>query len=353
MQPLTVKGHMPLDLETLKTEKKLDPNLPIDLTVKLPTTSLAFVSKFVPSVRSVSGTAGIDAHVTGTVEKPLWGGNVAVKLEYARIKSDAVPSIGAVNIALAFNQDALNVQSFKGDIGGGTFDLGGKVGLAKLTAPVFDLHLKSDSVLVKRDDSVTVRVNSDIKVTGDMAAGKVAGTVWVVQSRFFRDIDILPIALPGRPKPKPQPQPKAVESEGGSFSLPPPLSNWIFDIAIKTRAEDPFKIQGNLANGAASVDLKFGGTGAKPWLEGAVRVEHLTASLPFSKLQITRGFITFSRDAFRGAEAGNLRGVAGARLPDQYLHLWLGKGSPGFFLQRASAFPAGPYFFSGHRRHDQ
>jgi hypothetical protein len=75
------------------------------------------------------------------------------------------------------------------------------------------------------------------------------------------------------------------------------MSNWTFDLAIKTRPNDPFQVRGNLANGSVSLDLKFGGTGAQPWLDGTVHIDNFVASLPFSKLNITRGFVTFSKDA--------------------------------------------------------
>ena len=320
MQPLTLQGHVPIDLQALKTNKKLDPQMPLALTLKLPPSSLAVVSTFVPQVRSIAGTAAIDAHVSGTLEKPLWGGAVNVKLEYARMNIDSVPSIGAMDIALGFTEDALTVQRFKGEIGGGTFQLGGKVGLVPLTAPSFDLTLKSDRVLVKRDDSITVRMDTDIRVSGTKDAGKVAGTVLIVQSRFFKDIDILPISLPGRPKPVAKPTPRAVEGGSAPFSLPPPLTNWTFDVAIKTRKEDPFRIQGNLANGVASVDLQFGGTGAKPWLAGAVHVDRLTASLPFSKLEINRGTITFTKEEFAEPK---LEIYAESQVRDYHINLFI------------------------------
>jgi len=291
IQPLTVKGRVPLDLHTLVEQKKLDPNLPLDVTVKLPPTSLAFVPKIAAAVRSIAGTAAIDGRISGTVGNPQFSGSAAVKVDYARLKSEGVPPIGASQINLGFTQNSITVQKVHGDIGGGTFDLGGKVQFAKITEPVFDLHLRSNSILVKRDDSVTVRVDTDLAATGPLAAAKVAGTVWVTQSRFFREIDILPIALPGRPKPQPRSAPSAA-----SFSLGPPLSNWTFDIAIKTRPNDSFQIRGNLANGSAALDLKFGGTGLQPWLEGSVNIENFVASLPFSKLSISRGFVTFARD---------------------------------------------------------
>ncbi len=298
IQPLTVKGHVPLDLEAALQEKKLDPNLPLDLTVKLPPTSLAFLTKVVPNLRSIAGTAAIDAHVGGKVQTPEFAGSATVKVEYARMKNEGVPGIGGLDIDIGFTQEAVSIRRFRGELGGGKFELAGGVQFPKITEPVFGLKFKADEVLVKRDDSITVRIDSDIAVDGPLAAGKVAGTIWVTHSRFFRDIDILPIALPGRPKPKPKPKPREVQGGGGPPTLPPMLANWTFDVAIKTRADDPFKVQGNLANGAASIDLHFGGTGAAPWLDGSVRVDRLTASLPFSKLEVKRGFILFSRDAF-------------------------------------------------------
>ena len=315
IQPLTIKGRAPLDLDATLQKKALDPDLPLDLTVKLPSSSLAFLPNVVPAIRSIAGTAAIDARVSGTVGKPQFGGSASLKIDYARLKTDAAPPIGAVQANLAFTQNSLTVQRVHGDIGGGTFDLGGKVTFPKITDPVFDLRLRSNSILVKRDDSITVRIDTDVTATGPLSAGKFAGTIWVTQSRFMRDIDILPIALPGRPKPQPRSAPSQVD-----FSLDPPLANWTFDVAIKTRPNDPFQIRGNLANGSAALDLMFGGTGKQPWLEGTIRVENFVASLPFSKLNITRGFITFSRD---DAFMPKLDIMAESNLRDYRIHAYI------------------------------
>ncbi len=291
IQPLTIKGRFPVDLDALARNKAVDPNLPLDVTVKLPPTSLAFLPKLVSTMRSAAGTASLDAHITGTVGKPKLAGSAAIKIDYARMKSEGVPEVGTMQANFGFTEDSVSIQKLHGDLGGGLFDVTGKVQFPKITEPVLDIHLRTKSVLAMRNDSLTVRLDSDLAATGPLAAGKVAGTIWITQSRFFRDIDILPIALPGRPKPQP---PKSVAGPE-AISLGPPLDAWTFDIAIKTRANDPFVIKSNLANGGAAVDLKLGGMGSHPWLDGTVHIEHFTASLPFSKLNITRGFVTFSR----------------------------------------------------------
>ena len=295
IQPLTVKGRVPLDLEATVKNKKLDPNLPIDLTVKLLPSSLAFVPKLAPQVRRIDGTAAIDVHVGGTVGKPVIKGSANVALKSARMVNESVPSIGAFEAGLVFANDTLTLQRFRGELGGGTFSLAGTVKVADPKDPIFDLRLQTDEVLVKRNDSITVRADADLKVTGPLHAGVASGTVFIVHSRFFKDIDILPIGLPGR---APPPAPKTAPRGGPAVvSFPnPPWRDWTFDIALKTREDDPFLIRGNLANGAVSANLKFGGTGLAPWLDGNVRVEKFTASLPFSTLEVTRGFVYYKKD---------------------------------------------------------
>src|SRR4030095_10143448 len=67
--------------------------------------------------------------------------------------------------------------------------------------------------------------------------------------------------------------------------------NWKFDVAIKTK--DPILIRGNLATGGATTDLKLTGTGLHPELDGVVRMQNVEATLPFSRLQVSYGFLYF------------------------------------------------------------
>jgi autotransporter translocation and assembly factor TamB len=65
-------------------------------------------------------------------------------------------------------------------------------------------------------------------------------------------------------------------------------------VAIKTK--DPVLIRGNLATGEATTDLKLTGTGVRPALQGVVQMEDVEATLPFSRLNVTRGLLTFTPD---------------------------------------------------------
>jgi autotransporter translocation and assembly factor TamB len=148
--------------------------------------------------------------------------------------------------------------------------------------------LKAESVLLARNDTLTARADADVKITGPFAAATVTGNVAMTNSHFLKNIDLIPIGLPGRPAPQPP-------SERPEFSLPsPPFRDWKFDVAIKTK--DPVLIRGNLATGGATGDLKLTGTGLHPGLQGVVQMQNVEATLPFSRLEVSRGSLTFSPD---------------------------------------------------------
>ncbi len=151
-------------------------------------------------------------------------------------------------------------------------------------------------MLVMRNDSITVRVNSDLKITGPIAAALVSGRVWPDQepiSEGHRDRSAAP-ARPPRPPATP-PAPRRPSNTGANLGInTPPLRDWKFDITIGT--DDPFRVRGNLANGRITANLRLTGTGARPLLEGPVTVEQLTARLPFSRLDISYGSIYFTPD---------------------------------------------------------
>ncbi len=287
IEPLRITGNLPFDLEAITKARAIDPQTPVDLRVSLPRSSLAFVSTLVPMVRQSRGTATVDVRVGGTIASPNFAGNISADLSALRFTDPSLPPIDSFGLRLDFTRDRVNIARCSGGIAGGSFSAGGNITFARLDNPVFDLRIGAKEALVLQNDDLTVRVNSDIRVTGPMNAGTVRGNVWVTRSRFFRNIDILPIGLPGRPAPQPPAEPVVI-----TFPKPP-LRDWKFDVAIRTA--DPFLVQSNLATGRIVINLHVGGTGLEPWMEGSVNIERLVASLPFSRLQIDQGIISFNR----------------------------------------------------------
>ena len=287
--PVEIAGTIPLPLKQILHDRRVDPQSPVQLSVRVPRSSVSVITRFVPAIRYIQGTAEASVDIAGTIAKPLLSGNALLDLPAIRLADPDMPSVNGFRGDLRFAGNQLTITQFGGDLSGGTFGLTGNILFTDLTNPRFDLRMVSHGALVLRNESVTVRADSDVRVQGPLAAASVTGDIGITQSRFFKEIEILPLELPGRPAPKPPPAPPTNPSIDT-----PPLRDWKF--AVKIHTKDPFLIHGNLANGSVLVDLNLGGTGKAPTLDGTVRIENFVASLPFSKLNVTNGFVYFTKD---------------------------------------------------------
>jgi autotransporter translocation and assembly factor TamB len=288
IQPLRISGDVPFDVPAVRKNRQIDPQTPIDLRVSMPRSSLDFVSSLVPAIRLSRGTATIDVNVGGTFGQPNLSGGISADLSALRFADPILPPIANAIVRINFTRDRVTIDRLSASLGGGSINVGGSIGMTPLNNPVLDLRLSGRNALIVQNDMLSVRTSADLRLSGPLNAASLTGNLLVTRSGFFKDIDILPIGLPGRPAPQPAMQPLLI-------SFPdPPLRDWKFNVAIRTA--DPFRIQSNLANGRITGNLTFGGTGLEPWLDGTLYVEKLTATLPFSQLQIDSSIIYFLRD---------------------------------------------------------
>jgi autotransporter translocation and assembly factor TamB len=287
IQPLEITASMPFDVPKIVQARGFSDDTPITAKARLPRSSVNFVRQFVPDLQQLDGDLGLDVDVSGTFGHPVLSGAGDMTVNVARFTNATLPTLRGFNVRFTFRDNALTLERFGGDLAGGPFNMSGRVTFVKLTEPILDLQMRAQSVLVARNDTLTARADGDVKVTGPLAAATVSGSVALTNTRFLKNIDLIPIGLPGRPAP----QPPAERPE--FFSLPgPPFRDWKFDVAIKTK--DPVLIRGNLATGEATTDLKLTGTGLKPGLQGVVHMEGVEATLPFSRLDVSRGSLTFN-----------------------------------------------------------
>src|SRR4030095_4759209 len=285
IQPLEISASMPFDVPKIVQARGFPDDTPITAKARVPRSSVNFVRQFVPELRQLDGDLGLDVDVSGTLGHPVLSGAGDMTVNAARFTNATLPALNSFNARVTFRDNVLTLDRFGGDLAGGPFTMSGRVTFVKLTEPTFDLQMRAQSVLVARNDTLTARTDADVKITGPFAAATVSGNVALTNTRFLKNIDLIPIGLPGRPAP----QPPAERPE--FFSLPsPPFRDWKFDVVIKTK--DPVLIRGNLATGDATTDLKLTGTGLKPGLQGMVHMEGVEATLPFSRLDVSRGSVT-------------------------------------------------------------
>ncbi len=287
IQPLEITATMPFDVQRIIQARGFPDDTPITAKARLPRSSVNFVRQFVPDLQQLDGDLGLDVDVNGTFGHPVLSGAGDMTVNVARFTNATLPTLRGFNVRFSFRDNVLSLDHFGGDLAGGPFNMTGRVTFAKLTDPILDLEMRAQSVLIARNDTLTARADGDVRVTGPFAAATVSGNVALTNSRFLKNIDLIPIGLPGRPAP----QPPTERPE--FFSLPgPPFRDWKFDVAIKTK--DPVLIRGNLATGEATTDLKLTGTGLKPGLQGMVHMEDVEATLPFSRLNVSQGSLTFN-----------------------------------------------------------
>ena len=285
IQPAELTAKMPLDLPKILRQKQLPDETPVTANVRLPRSSVNFIRQFVPPVQELDGDMGIDVSVNGTIGRPILKGSADMTINVARTVDPTFPALQGFKARLNFADNALTFDQFGGELSGGHFTVTGKVTFPKLTQPNLDLQLRADSALISRNDTLTARADADVRCSGPLTSASVTGNVAITNSHILKNLDLIPIGLPGRPAP----QPPAARPE---LSFPdPPLRDWKFDVAIKTK--DPVLLRGSLASGGATVDLHFSGTGLHPELQGMVRLENVEATLPFSRLEISNGFLYF------------------------------------------------------------
>ena len=288
IEPVQLNAQLPFDVAKMIANKEFDEQTPLKASVRMPSSSVNFVRQFVPALERIDGNVALDVNVNGTIRRPSLSGSADMKINAARFSNPTFPAVTNFNGRLLFAEDRLDFEQFRGDLAGGPFTVTGRITFPKLTELNLDLQLRAEAVLVARNDDLTARTDADLHIVGPLKSAAVTGSVALTNSQFLRNIDLIPIGVPGRPAPAPKPPAATADL---SFT-DPPLRDWTFDVAIKTK--DPFLIRGNLANGGAVADMRLTGTGLKPVLNGWVRLEKVEATLPFSRMEITQGFIYFN-----------------------------------------------------------
>jgi autotransporter translocation and assembly factor TamB len=286
IQPLDITGKLGFDFPQFVKTGALDESTPIQAAVRWPDTNLSFLRRLIPEIRSIEGRAGVGIEVAGTLGKPSLKGELHTNITQARARIDVVPPVSNFTAQINFREDRVEIAQLKGEAAGGPFNIGGSIDLSKDTDPKFDITVHGNQILLTRSDNIIVRSNLDLTIKGPLSAGEVDGHIGITNSRFFQDIDILPLNLPGQPAPQPPKTPPNVSVDT------PPFSNWKFNIKVDTA--DPFRIQSNLARGTVVVNIQVSGTGQKPLVSGYAKIQQLTASLPFSHMDISNSYINFN-----------------------------------------------------------
>nr|MCU0751106.1 translocation/assembly module TamB [Akkermansiaceae bacterium] len=290
-QPAVINASMPFrpaewaeKPDLIKTEK-------LTARVDLPRIDLSRFASLVPPARRIGGVLTGNVEVAGDVGAPAIKGVLELSGGVIEMKDQNIPAITGLGLAVDLGLEKITLRDLKGSIAGGSIGGGGSLTLDGGKPGALDIRITGNHLPVVRNDSLIVRGNADIRVSGPWATATVSGDLGVIDSLFYRDIEILPIGTPFT-GPSAAALPKLDAPSNPAQSVPEPFRNWTLNLRAKT--ENSFLIRGNIASGRIDGDIRIGGTIGKPAPNGDVRITNLRASLPFSTLTVKSGFVRFT-----------------------------------------------------------
>ncbi len=287
-QPLSLEASMPFAYEETADGgvRLVQDDAPIDAALSFPRTSLEIFRPFVPAARRLQGTLSGQVVVDGRLNAPKIRGEIALADGDLELPND-IPRINALSGRVVMDTSRITLESLRGELGAGPFEVRGSADISDPQTPSVDLTLKGTKVLLARDPGLRLRANLDLAVKGRGASGSVAGSIELVDGRVFRRLEVTPFLVPD---PVTGPPFVAPELDG---LVPDPWAAWKLNVSIRNGM--PFLLMGNLATGEITPDLRVLGTLGAPYLDGVVTINNLQAYLPASTLVIPEGRITFSQ----------------------------------------------------------
>jgi len=307
VQPLSLSASLPFHPGAWAMGGRKIGDETLAATARMERSSLAFLAGQVPGIESISGEVSLDAEVSGTVASPRIRGHGHVAVPRLRLENRNAPSIQEVELRANFAENRVVLERLAAVVAGGSVEGGGEVLFPSGEEPRIRLSLKGSEVLVVRTPEVNVRTDLDLTLDGPWSRAALSGELGIVNSRFFKNFDLLPLGLPMRRSQSVLPTVERGPRGGGAAYQDldlgvkaAPFQDW--PVAIRVFTKEPFLIRSNLVASSITADLRLGGTLGVPAPVGRVEIEKGEMSLPFSKVDVETGRIEFdAATGFNGA----------------------------------------------------
>jgi hypothetical protein len=291
--PAVIKAAMAFKPADWAAEPGIVLEEPVEARVDLPRLDLSRFASLVPAAKKLTGIATGNVVVGGKVGKPEMRGSLNLSNGGLVLANGDFPPITGVAADVDLNLEKVEVKTLKATIAGGSVQAGGSLLLADGKPGPIDFRVKGDHLPLVRNEMMIVRASADLHLEGPFETAVLSGSVGIVDSLFYRDIELLPIGTTSRGGAAAGQLPKIDAAKTNpTASVPAPFSNWGLNVTLKT--DDPFLIRGNLGTGEANMLIKVGGTIGNPAPDGSVRIRDGVAVLPFSTLKVADGTIVFT-----------------------------------------------------------
>jgi autotransporter translocation and assembly factor TamB len=295
---LVLKGNMPFKPKQWIDQPDSLLKEAIQASLDTKSIDLAAFTHLFPHISEISGSFSSIIKLSGTIADPQLQGNSRFKISRVKSTRESIPNMRDIDFRLVYDKDKLTIEPSSCLVAGGKYSLKGVVDFQELSNPVFDISLTADKALLWRDDAIIARSDAALKLSGPLEKANLSGDIGIVQSLFYKDIQIIPMGSGGslgggqRAKAELPSFTQASNKAGDTLDIPAPFSAWTLNLTAKTK--DDFLIRGNLAKGNINGGLKVTGTLGNPQPHGKLTLREGQASLPFSRLHVKEGKVIFT-----------------------------------------------------------
>ncbi len=206
--------------------------------------------KLIPGIESLRGTIDTRIQASGTLEKPLFNGNLTFQNGVVGLQS--IGHLDDVNMRIALQGKRIDVQAFTATLGKGHVNIHGNLDFFRDTQPSLNLQAEIDQITLQPFKDLDSILSGKLNLTGPWKHAKLDGNVTINALRFTRAIDIKSL-IPNRRT--------YVRPETGVDHLA---------LGIRFHAPGNILLNNNLIETELRIDTTLTGTVGKPGLIGSI-----------------------------------------------------------------------------------
>jgi hypothetical protein len=273
--------------------------------------NLGILQGFFRNIRS-RGTAALLGQVKGSLDKPQFSGSA--RLSDGRIRHLSLPhGLEAINGSISFDTGGIRIEDVTSRVAGGLVTFGGRIAMNGFTPGTLSLTAVGEQMQLRYPQGFRSIVDADLWLRGEASSPVLGGSVMVHDAVWTRRFEV---------------DPNLFELGGGGPALPagPTAAETVplrFDIEIS--AANTLRVQNNLADIAASADLRLQGTYDRPALFGRAEIDRGSILFEGNRYVVTRGTIDFlTPPAGRIEPLFDIEAETRVRVPQQTYRVTLG-----------------------------
>jgi len=263
-----ITGHVDGQIES---RGRIDMDLPPQITEQL---------------KPAAGSLRLDADVAGSFQDPQINASIVLDKLYYPVPEAGV-TVSNFNGMVTLSNDQLKIESLAADIGQGTLEISGDLGLENFMPVSGRARVLVHNVGVSIEDTLNAAFNSDLTFSGSREESRITGTVQMIHGEFYKDVEFdLAEALESRKMGSAGPVGTSSKSGEPSF-----FERTSLDIDVTYK--DPFLLDNNLAFIMVEPDLKITGTVHQPVITGRANIPEGTVVYQKHQFDIDTGIIDF------------------------------------------------------------